>query len=475
MARLVVKPPDGPEWEHELGAMTTIGRHPGQSIQVLDRVVSKQHALVTVQGGKFFLTDCDSRNGTFVNNTQLRGKIPLTDGDHIVLGSTELVFYDDRRPTRAPMVTIRAENEAVGTQTSIQTVLEADLSDGAFLPVKDVPSDEALRADYEKLRIAFELNQSIGAELDIDAMLTVILEKAFAVSRADRGSILLVNDEGVLEQRCYRNAKGIEEPIELSQTIISEVCEKHHAVLSSDAQLDDRFGGAQSIIMSGMRSTMCVPLLHKDELLGLIHLDTRRIGNFNQKDLEVLTVFAKQAAMRIAHLRLAKRSESEALVRANLSRLLSPNLVEQVVKGDLALERGGQMRNASVMFIDIRGFTAMSERLEPTDLVALLNEYFEIMVEIVFRHEGTLDKFIGDEIMAVWGAPVGQDDHMLRAARAALEMQASLVRLNEFRKSRGESPIKAGCGINCGEMVAGYMGSTRTLSYTVMGDTVNTA
>ena len=139
------------------------------------------------------------------------------------------------------------------------------------------------------------------------------------------------------------------------------------------------------------------------------------------------------------------------------------------------MEKGGVLREATVLFSDIRGFTAMSERLDPQSIVSMLNEYFEIMVDIVFENEGTLDKFVGDELMAVWGAPVGQADHASRAVRAALQMTEALVKFNRFRVANGEHPIHVGIGINCGELIAGYMGSTRTLSYTVIGDTVNTA
>jgi adenylate cyclase len=303
-----------------------------------------------------------------------------------------------------------------------------------------------------------------------------VLVKAFEFTRADRGVILLFNDQGGLEPRCYQNRHGDDETVELSETIISEVMQKRNAVLSSDAMVDSRFGGAHSIIMQGIRSTMCVPLMVAQEILGMIHLDTKiATGVFQEKDLQVLTVFAQQAAVRIANVRLAKRAEDEAVVRTNLSRLLSPNLVDEVVRGNVAVEKGGVLRRASVLFIDIRGFTGMSERLAPQDMVTMLNEYFEIMVEIVFKYEGTLDKFIGDEIMAVWGAPVEQEDDAERAVRAALDMIRELNRFNTFRLANGEQAIRVGCGINCGDIVAGYMGSSRTLSYTVIGDVVNTA
>ena len=179
--------------------------------------------------------------------------------------------------------------------------------------------------------------------------------------------------------------------------------------------------------------------------------------------------------MRIQNARLAQRAEDEAVARSSLSRLLSPNLVEQVVSGGISMDKGGTFARSDCAVTDVRGFTSLSEEIGPEETISLLNEFFEIMVDIVFRHDGTLDKFIGDELMAVWGAPMEQSDHVERAVRAALEMRRSLEDWNRFRVANGASRVLARTAINTGQMVAGYMGSTKTLSYTVIGDAVNTA
>ena len=474
--------PDGAQRGHPMRAINTIGRHPDQHVQILDRVVSKEHALITFADEGYWLQDMGSRNGTFVNGAQIRGRTRLTDGDTVTLGSSRLVFVDGDRPQVAQEAVSQVTINTAGMtdqsvpQTAIRSRMQIDGAASAnFLPESQIADENAVRADYEKLRAAFELNQATGAELEIHILLDRILEKAFEFTTADRGVILLMNEQGQPEPRAVKNRHGKTEKLELSQTILNEVITQRHAVLSSDATMDSRFGGSHSIILQGIRSTMCVPLVHGDELLGLIHVDTRiATGVFTEKDLQVLSVFGGQAALKIANARLAKRAEDEAIARNNLSRLLSPNLVEEVVKGGIAMEKGGTERSATVLFSDIRGFTAMSERLAPQTMVSMLNEYFEIMVDIIFQHDGTLDKFVGDEIMAVWGAPVLQVDHAERAVRAALEMMKALEGFNRFRVANCEHAINVGCGINCGRLVAGYMGSTRTLSYTVIGDTVNT-
>ena len=173
--------------------------------------------------------------------------------------------------------------------------------------------------------------------------------------------------------------------------------------------------------------------------------------------------------------RAAEKSKRETATRERFQRLLSPNLAEMVVSGALNVEKGGTNRVASVMFVDIRDFTAMSEDIQAAKVLQMLNEYYEKIVDIVFTHEGTVDKFIGDAMMGIWGAPVSHDDAPIRAVRAAIDIRRELVAFNEQRIAAGKREINIGIGINTGKVVAGYIGSTRTMSYSVIGDTVNTA
>ena len=193
------------------------------------------------------------------------------------------------------------------------------------------------------------------------------------------------------------------------------------------------------------------------------------------KDLHLLSNIANQTGFFIANNKMAKKIETDAATRERCQRLLSPDLAELVVSGELTVEKGGENRVATVLFADIRGFTSMSEDMVAADVLQMLNEYFEVMVEIAFHHEGTVDKFVGDEIMVLWGAPVVHIDDPFRAVSAGLDMQKALLEFNRTRESEGMPPIHIGIGINTGDLVAGYIGSTRTMSYSVIGDTVNTA
>jgi adenylate cyclase len=151
-------------------------------------------------------------------------------------------------------------------------------------------------------------------------------------------------------------------------------------------------------------------------------------------------------------------------------------VAERVLSGELEVKKGGQLVPECTVFnSDIRGFTRMSEGAPPESIVEMLNEYFELMVETVFKYEGTLDKFMGDGIMALWGAPVVHPDDPALSVECALEQLEVLARFNKLREEYDRPPLGMGIGIHTGPLVAGYIGSSKSLSYTVIGDTANTS
>jgi len=471
MAKLIVISGDERQ-EFELAAFNTIGRHPDNTIQVLDRIISKEHAQVQRAGdGRYLLRDLRSLNGTFVRGERV-GEYYLADGDEITMGSTRLLFVDKpaeeeplHRVTIAPGL----------TESHIRQRIQA--STGDFMPERQITDDKILRRDYERLRIGHELARAVGSELDLEKLLPKILDKAFELVGADRGAILLTDDRGELVPRYVKTRTGRGDAnIVLSRTVMAEVTNNKAAVLSSDATMDSRFSGAHSIIMQGIRSTMTLPLLHRDELLGMMHLDSLFTSNaFTEKDLQICTGMAAQAAIAIQNARLASRIEKEAQTRAQISRLIPPSVVEQVVKGHLSIEKGGRLNEITMLFSDIRGFTTMSDGRPPEEVVNTLNEYFEVMVDILFQFTGTLDKFVGDEIIGLFGAPIAIDDAPFKATACALAMLHGLEEFNRTRAAEKQAPIRIGIGINTGKVITGSIGSTRALQYTAIGDAMNVA
>jgi adenylate cyclase len=229
--------------------------------------------------------------------------------------------------------------------------------------------------------------------------------------------------------------------------------------------------------MQSVRSAMSAPLMASEgSVLGLIYVDNMTATNsFGDEDLEFLMAFSGIAAVAIENSQLSDQLAREAVVLSNFQRYFAPNIVEQIAGQEGMVQLGGTKRPVVVFFSDIRGFTPMSEKMSPDDIASLLTEYFTEMVEIVFEHGGTLDKFMGDAIMALWGAPVASDDDADRAMRAAIDMMGVLRRLNEKWSSEGKPHVEIGIGINFGEVFAGNIGSEQRMEYTVIGDPVNIA
>ncbi len=172
---------------------------------------------------------------------------------------------------------------------------------------------------------------------------------------------------------------------------------------------------------------------------------------------------------------LVTERKERMLIKSMFSTYLNPSLVDELVAHPERLVLGGRREELTVLFSDIEGFTAMSEHLPPESLVSILNEYFSVMSGLIFQNDGTLDKYEGDAIMAFWGAPIPQADHALRACVTALQMQKSLVQLNEEWKKLERPPLRVRIGLNTGDMVVGNMGAIGKFAYTVIGDSVNLA
>jgi adenylate cyclase len=487
MAFLKIISPEGSERTVELAELNTLGRHPDNTIQLLDRIVSKNHCHINLTDGRYVLVDQGSLNGTYVNGDRVQGTRVLAPDDEITLGSTKIVFNSggrtgtssQRKADAATAVALETGKVTIApgvVESHIRSKLAQHTAQN-FMPERLVQDESVLRRDYEKLRVSFELTRAIAGELDVDKLLAKILATAFELLAADRGVVLLFDERKQLQPRCVRTKRGaVTDDVALSSTIINEVLRDRAAVLSSDALMDSRFKGAHSIIMQGIRSSMAVPLIYSDELLGVMVLDSQVAANaFTDKDLQLTQALANQAALAIQNSLYARKIEKEALTRERFQRLLSPAIAELVVSGEVAVEKGGQARDTTVFFSDIRGFTAMSETRTAQEIVDMLNEYFEQMVEIIFKYEGTLDKFVGDEIMALFGSPVMHPDDAYRAVKVAVEQLRVLDEWNKVRLAEGEPQIHIGIGINSGSVVAGYLGSSKALEYTVIGDVVNTA
>lgn len=474
-----------------LSDVTTIGRQPTNTLQIVDRLVSKEHAVISRRAGTsiFLLTDLESRNGSFCNDRMVESSIALRHNDEVRIGSTSWRFVqEDLDTVRTAGADAHHEPAPVEepVSASIHATMQIDLASD-FQRVDFILDDRMLRADYEKLRLAYVLSQDLNSAPDIDTVLERLLKRIFEWLPIDRGVVLFVDTKAggdpadhlsqvAIQLRPGAGLTAEDKDIKVPRSILRHVISKREAVLSTDARLDARFGNAASVVLQGIRSSMTVPLLSTDRLLGVLHVDSLiSSGLFAEKDLSVLASVSRQASISIDNVLLQRRVLEEAALRSSLSRMLSPNLVDRIVSGDLVIEKGGAQKRVTVMFADIRGFTSLTERLAPVEMVNLMNEYFERVSNVIFAHDGTLDKYIGDAVMALWGAPLGTDDDEVQAVRAGMEMQEAINQFNRELTAEGQETIGIGIGIATATVIAGYVGSSQTMSYTVFGRGVNLA
>lgn len=460
---------------------------------------------------------------------------------------------------------------------------------------------EEFETDHSNLRALAGIGQVINSTLELDSVLQTVMDTIIRLSGAERGFLMLRNEQGEMATRIARNWE--QESIKpdeaaVSRTIIEKVIDAGEPILTTNAQEDPRFGAQESIVAFNLRSILCVPLKVKNDLIGVIYADNRiRSGIFSVNERDLLTSFANQAAVAIENARLFSSlkhtlaevtelknlmdnifasiasgvittdvenqitlcnraaesilgyaaadmighpfeeilpSVAETIVphmasvrktndpvegleishvlpsrgavdwRLNLSplkdadqstqgvaivledmterkhleaqrqlfeRMVSPAVINQLDPNSLQL--GGKRTDITVLFADIRGFTTFSEKRSPEQLVSVLNRYLAAMAEAVLSQEGTIDKFMGDAIMAWFNAPIPQADHTLRAVKAALFLRQTVEDL--YKELPKDSHLAFGAGIHYGDAVLGLIGTDRRLEYTAISDSVNTA
>ena len=471
-----------------VGSLLRIGRDPTNDLQLRDTKSSRRHAAIERQGENFVVCDLGSRNGTWLNERSIR-TASLKDGDRIYIGDTIIEFIMPRSADveqqdsitggttggGLTLVLRAGEEDAVAGALRGQTL---EVSRVALLQSKDDEGDiEKLRQLNERLRKLYEVNQVLSSLMPLSDLLDRILEIVFEFLPAERGLILLKEpDKGFTPVAGRTREDGSAEEIPISGTLLKKVITEKVALLSGDVLQDSRLDPSESIVIQGITSCLTVPMVHREVVLGVIHLDTQgSYAAFAEDDLEIVTAIATQAAVAVENARLLQKVEQTAVARDNLSRYLGPELVEAVMTGESDFAMEGSVNEATILFADIRGFTSLSERIPPQLVVKLLNEYFEIMVDIILERGGVVDKFVGDEIMAVWGVPTPAENDAFNAVSAAIKMQQALCMYNEERARMEEEPIYMGIGINTGTVVAGNLGSSKRMQYTVIGDAVNLA
>ena len=465
------------------GRSLVVGRGVASDIAIYDPTISRRHAELVAGPDGVEVKDLGSSNGTCINGSRVSaGRLQINDS--VTFG--KVMFRLRPRHTSDPDALPAPPFEMPPAGGEIVRQLEVSGGIPPGLTSRDGPASRgqlrvaaasAEERQAKKLSLLLAAAQKLSAELDLDRLLRAIVDTTFEVMNVDRVSILLRNDAtGELVPTIARSRLGDTQLHQVPRSIADKVVQERVAVVSHNAPADARFKG-RSILMQSVRSAMCSPLMASaDQVLGILYVDNLTAANtFTDEDLQFLVAFSGLAAIGIKNSRFAEQLRRESTVRSNFERYFAPNVAAEIAQQEGTIRLGGERRPITVLFSDIRGFTAMAESMGPDAVARLLSEYFTEMVEVIFEHGGTLDKFIGDAIMALWGAPIAHEDDADRALQAAVAMQRAIDDLNRSWAAAGRPEIGVGIGINYGEVFAGNIGSHRRLEYTVLGDAVNVA
>ncbi len=439
-----------------------IGKLPDNDIELRDNTVSRQHCRLQRTAKGFKLVDLHSTNGCYVNGRRVQSKA-LEVGDKITIGRTVLHF------------------QAVERRESYRDTDDQRIS--MMVPLQDLVTAEkpARRKSEEPSFLASltALGKSLIASQDIDESFHKLGELIFQYVRPEKITIFYYDEKqnDVRLKYTYAKQGQADDVVRISKSIALKAIREKVAILSSNAMNDERFDSSNSIILYGITSAISVPIWTKECIYGLLYVDTSSATQvFGEKDLEVMSIIANFAGFAIEGASSLDKLNRERRLRARLERYHSPAVVSRLLEfqdsntGELMPYRESE---ATVLFLDIVGFTSRAEAMTPIAVGMFLNNFFTEMTEIIFRHNGTLDKFIGDAIMAVFGVPLECGDHAERAIVAALEMKARLAELN--RQVPAADRVQVRIGIHTGKLISGDFGSPRRLEFTVLGNTVNIA
>lgn len=426
-----------------------VGRSREADVHLDDPSLSRKHCEVKRIAGKWVLRDLNSFNGTFCNGNPVT-EHHLVPGDRIVLGLTTLTF-----------------------QLTPQEIAEAEAG-----PRTQNPIDMARRLG--NLEALLEVSKAVSGLSSRDHLLELAVEKSITLTKAERGFLVLYEGgEPQFKVARTKDWQPVAEPQQtVSRSVLTNVQQTHRPVLTIDAQAD-LLSMSATIAHLDVRSLMCAPLRSKDHTFGCLYVDSSvSQREFSEESLDLLQAFADQCAIALDNVRLYEEMMHSRENEKRVRQIFQKYVPADVVRRALEISDGSRLsakQVVTVLFSDIRGFTSISERLQPEEVVTFLNDYLQRMVDIVFDEGGIVDKFIGDAVMAVFGAPFPKPDDAQRAVRAAQRMLRELDRYNADQAKKDGVQIRIGIGVHTGPVIAGNIGSDRKMEYTVIGDAVNIA
>ncbi|MEE3719130.1 adenylate/guanylate cyclase domain-containing protein [Tumidithrix elongata RA019] len=323
---------------------------------------------------------------------------------------------------------------------------------------------------YREINFLYNISGRMASCLGIREVSDLVIEEARKLIEATSASVMLLNEDTDLLEIVSGVGTASKNVLELrlGEGIAGYVLKTGKAEIVNDLSTDPRYIPSDSPAYA----LICAPLRTKDKTIGVINISNTNPVNYTSEDLKLFTALTAQASAAIENALLHENKLKEERIKNNLERYLSPQVVQAVIgaKGEVSLNT--TKRNLTMLFSDIRGFTTKCEELAPEEVVMYLNEYFTHMVSVIFSHRGTVNKFVGDMIVAMFGAPSRLLDHERRAIETAIEMQK---RIRTIPVPWIRENFITGIGISTGDVVVGNIGSPQHMDYTAIGDEVNIA
>jgi adenylate cyclase len=450
-----------------------------------DAAISRKHARLWLRDGHYWVQDLGSTSGTFVNDIPLDYRRQLKPGDVVRVGETLIQVEPGGKAAPAlssdaeetPTVLARDEEPPTVMDTQEPSVFPPD-PDVDIATVLDageaftVAREDVGTELQSRLSLLIELPLQFAAQTELEPLLQLIVEQLVRlVPGAQRGALLLHDAQGGRLRLKAHHPPG---DAAVSETLARRALADRQGFIWNRNDSDS--DASDSIRRLGIDSGMYAPLLWNGEPLGVLCVDNSGAdAPFEEADLRFVLSIAHYAAAAVANRRLQEQLQAKSTVLERLLTQFSPKLRALLLDKALAgkLRPGGEKSEVTILLSDIRGFTNTAARMDPHDVVDMLNDYFPPLVQAIFQHDGTIDKFVGDAILAVFGSPEPDPHQHEKAVFAALAMQEAMKLVNARRKERGDVACEIGIGVHCGEVLHGFIGAAERLEFTVIGDPVN--